>query len=361
MRVLHLNNEKTWRGGERQTLFLAAELPNHGVESVVGCRPASLLEKKVAERGLPTIPIGAGNLPAIIQVARASRQFDLIHCHTARGHSVAALSNLVSPKPVVVTRRVDFEPSRSAFNRFKYRQARKVVCISEFIARQLRDWGVPAERLAVVPSAIPTNSPFGVPPLGGSEARAELRKLLNISGDKTIVGNIAALVGHKDHATLLRAARHVASRRPDVVFVVIGEGELHEQLLSLRRELGLESVVHFAGFIPDAERLLPAFDVFVMSSCMEGLGSVVLDAFAAKIPVAATAGGGLPELVRDKQTGLLAAVGNDKALADKILQLLDDHALGEQLVEIAARFVSENYSVTAMAQRYLSIYKAVLA
>jgi glycosyltransferase involved in cell wall biosynthesis len=142
--------------------------------------------------------------------------------------------------------------------------------------------------------------------------------------------------------------------------VVIGEGNLHGDLLQLRRELGLEQRVKFLGYLPEAERFLPAFDVFAMSSCMEGLGSIILDAFAAGVPVAATTAGGIPELVRNGETGLLTPVGDASALAASIVRLLDDRVEADQLSQRAKKFVAEEFSVDRMADRYVEVYEKVL-
>lgn len=353
--ILHLNNEKTWRGGERQTLLLAAALPARGMQSTIACRHDGFLAHEAQLQGVPTLPVAAGNLGLGRDLRRYSSKFTLVHCHTGRGHSVAAINTLLSATPIIVTRRVDFLPRQSWFNRFKYRRAKKVVCISQFIAGQLRDWGVAQEKLVVIPSAVPLRS-------GSTKTDGKnLRDSLPIAADKRIIGNIAALVGHKDHATLLRAAREVVNRRRDVAFVIIGEGALRKNLERLRGELQLERDVHLAGFVPNAERLLPAFDVFAMSSAMEGLGSIVLDAFAAGVPVVSTAAGGLPELVKHGQTGLLAPVGDFKKLAGAILRMLDASSLAAELAANARKSVQANFSVDGMADRYLQVYREVLA
>ena len=93
---------------------------------------------------------------------------------------------------------------------------------------------------------------------------------------------------------------------------------------------------------------------------MEGLGSIVLDAFAAGVPVAATAGGGLPELVRNRETGLLTPIGNDLALSESVIELLTSDALVAQVTQKGRMFVSENFSVERMADRYLDIYKTII-
>lgn len=353
MKILHLNNEKTWRGGERQTLLLAAELQKRGLVNALACRPNAPLQAQAEQQKLRTLRLSGSTLMAMVDLVKAARHFDVLHCHTGRSHSLAAATAWCHRKPIIITRRVDFLPKKTWFNQFKYLRAAKVVCISEFIATQLRDWGVPKEKLSVIQSAVPSTTNL--------QSKSELRAELGLPLDKKIVGNIAALVGHKDHATLLRTARQVVDQRKDVLFVIIGEGELRADLLKLRDELQLEPHVKFLGYVPEAQKYLPAFDVFAMSSCMEGLGSIILDTFAAGIPVAATAGGGLPELVRDTETGLLVGVGDSSGLAGAILKLLNDEALAKKLASQAQKWVEQNCSVGKMAEMYVEIYQKVLA
>jgi glycosyltransferase involved in cell wall biosynthesis len=356
LRVLHINNEKTWRGGERQTLLTVLEQRRGGMDSRIALRRGAPLEAAANAAGVPFITLPKSAPWILLRLIRLARDFDLLHSHTGRAHSLCALAMLVRPRPLVVSRRVDFLPRDTWFNRFKYRRADKLVCISSFIAGQMRAADFAAQQLAVIPDAAPASDC-----LPKEECLAELRKKINLPPGGRIVGNIAALVPHKDHATLLRAARRVLAQRRDVVFVVIGDGELREDLLRLRAELGLEAGFFFAGFVPQAQRLLPAFDVFTMSSCMEGLGSIVLDAALAGVPVAATAGGGLPEIVSDNATGRLVPVGDDAALAGAIVELLDNPATGARLVAAAQARVRSEFSVAAMAAKYEAVYAEVLA
>jgi glycosyltransferase involved in cell wall biosynthesis len=353
MRVVHLNNEKTWRGGERQTFLLAEALAQHGVESVIACRPGGLLWQHASQHGVPVLPFAANSLVAGLQLARFGRRFDLVHCHTARAHSIAATVAGLVGRPLIATRRVDFEPPHTWFNHYKYRRADRVVGVCEFITNQLAAWGVAGEKLSTISSTIPA-------PRDDGPGRDDLRRQLDLPLDRPIIGNIAALVGHKDQATLLRAARAVADRRADVLFVVIGEGDLRAALLRQQKELGLDATVRFLGFVPEAQRFMRAFDVFVMSSCMEGRGGIVLDAFATRVPVASTAGGGLPELVRDGETGLLVPVGDDAALANAIVRLLDDRDLTGRVTATARAWLEREFTVERMAERYLALYRELL-
>ena len=356
LRVLHINSEKTWRGGERQTLLTVVEQRRAGLDSWLALRRGSPLEAKAKEAGVPFIALPNAAPAVLWKLIQIIGGFDLLHCHTGRAHSLCALASLFRPKPLVVSRRVDFPPRNNVFNRFKYRRSDKVICVSAHIAGQMRAASLAAERLVVIYDAVPVETI-----LSKQSCLAQLREIMALPAGKRIIGNIAALVPHKDHATLLRAAQRILARRQDVVFVVIGEGELREELLRLRDELKLAGHFFFAGFIPQAQRLLPAFDVFAMSSCMEGLGSIVLDAGLAGVPVAATAGGGLPEIIAHEQSGLLAPVGDAEQLAAAILRLLDEGALRVRLTAMAQVRIHEKFSVATMVAQYQAIYETVLA
>ncbi len=355
MRVLHLDNERTWRGGERQALLTAAEQRRAGIDAQLACRRGSPLERMATASGVPTIGIPTA-LPATIPpLARAARGFDVLHCHTGRTHSMAAVASLLTPRPVIVSRRVHVVPKPSAFNRWKYARADRIVCASRFIAGLLEAWGVSGDRLTVTYEAVPTSVE------SRESSRRRLRQLTGIADERPVVGNVAALVGHKDHATLLRAAQIVAARRPDVAIVVVGDGDLRDSLARQCRQLGLDHVVHFTGFVEQAERLLSAFDVFTLTSSDEGLGTIVLDAAAAGVPIAVTAAGGLPEIVLHGETGLVVPVADDAALASALLRLLQDRAAAAGFARAARARLDAEFDVARMVRRYVETYRVVIA
>jgi L-malate glycosyltransferase len=357
MRILHINNERTWRGGERQTLLTAVEQRRQGLDARLACRRGSPLDAAAQAEGLPVLGLSSFMPVALLTLVRAARRsYDLLHCHTGRAHSLAALATLLNHKAMVVSRRVDFVPRNSMFNRWKFRRASRVVCVSKWVAAVMRTWGLPAEQTAVIYEAVPEGTC-----LPRAEARSELSARTGIRDSRQIVGNIAALVEHKDQATLLRAARAVADRRPEVAFVIVGEGKLKPQLLELRESLNLTGIVYLTGFVPEAQRYLSGFDVFTMSSKMEGLGTIVLDAALAGVPVATTAGGGLPEAVLNEQTGLVVPVGDAEGLGRAILRLLEDAPLAERLAKAARARIAAEFSLTAMTRRYVEVYHQVLA
>jgi glycosyltransferase involved in cell wall biosynthesis len=178
---------------------------------------------------------------------------------------------------------------------------------------------------------------------------------LGIPDDALVVGNVAALSDHKDHRTLVEAAALVVDKNPRVAFVVAGDGELRDELEARARQLGLGPRFVMLGFRRDVDRLLPVFDVFCLSSKLEGLGTSLLDAMCFGRCVVATDAGGIPEVVADGKSGWLVPVGRPEALAA---------ALGEALAhpeERAARGASgrrlfeERYTAARMVEETLAV------
>jgi glycosyltransferase involved in cell wall biosynthesis len=282
----------------------------------------------------------------------------VVHAHDAHGHAAAVLaaSAFGLDAPVIVHRRVDFPPGGTAFSRWKYRHrsVRRIVCVSQAIAgilrRDVRDGG----RIEVVPDAVDVSRFARARPDG------RLRRELGIPATVPLVGNVAALAAHKDHATFVDAAALLLDGGLDARFVVVGDGPLRREIAARARDRGIASRLLLAGFRDDVPALLPELDVFLFTSREEGLGSSILEAFASRVPVVATAAGGIPELVSDGATGLLAPAGDAAALAWCVRRVLGDPALRARLVEGGARRAAE-HGVERMGERVLAIYREVAA
>jgi glycosyltransferase involved in cell wall biosynthesis len=210
---------------------------------------------------------------------------------------------------------VDF-PLRGAFSRRKYAACDRIIVVSQAIGAIVEGGGLDAGRVRLVYGGVVDRPPRP----GGREALAEL----GVPPGAPVVGNVAALTGHKDHATLVEAMARLRPRAPEARLVIAGEGELRPALEALVRQRGLEDRVIFAGFRRDLDRILPAFSVFCLSSHLEGLGTSVLDAMAFALPVVATAAGGIPEAVEDRVSGRLVPPRDPGALADALAEVLGD-------------------------------------
>jgi glycosyltransferase involved in cell wall biosynthesis len=166
------------------------------------------------------------------------------------------------------------------------------------------------------------------------------------------VGNVARLAEQKGHRTLIEAARILRAEGRDLRFVIVGDGELRDELESLAGDL-----VTFTGARDDVPELLASFDVFAFPSHFEGLCLAVIEAQAAGVPVVATPVGGIVETVVDGETGLLVRESDARSLADGIVRLLDDPALAARLAAEAKRRVLERYDEREMVRRTLELYR----
>jgi glycosyltransferase involved in cell wall biosynthesis len=175
------------------------------------------------------------------------------------------------------------------------------------------------------------------------------------------VGNVAALTEHKDHDTLIRAAAQVVERQPRARFVIVGDGELREPLTALAASLGLAEHVVFTGFRRDIDRLMPAFDVFCLSSILEGLGTSLLDAMSFSRPIVATRAGGISEAVADGETGLLVVPRDIGGLAVALLELLNDADRREAYGVAGRQRFDTHFTAERMVEETLTVYEELLA
>jgi glycosyltransferase involved in cell wall biosynthesis len=288
--------------------------------------------------------------PAILALARVLRRDRpavlLLHDpHAVSAALVASRLARVDSRAVAV-RRVDF-PLRGAFSRFKYGACHRVIVVSRAIENIVQGGGIPAERLRLVYEGVPDP----VPQPGGQEALAAL----GVPPGVPVVGNVAALTGHKDHATLIEAMALLRKRQEEARLVIAGEGELRPALEALVAERGLADRVVFAGFRRDLDRLRPAFSVFCLSSHLEGLGTSLLDAMAFGLPVVATAAGGIPEAVEDGVTGRVVAPRDPVALAGALEEVLGDDAHRRALGAAGRRRFLERFTADRMVEETVRV------
>jgi glycosyltransferase involved in cell wall biosynthesis len=171
-----------------------------------------------------------------------------------------------------------------------------------------------------------------------------------------VVGNVAALVPHKGQRYLVDAAHLVVQALPDARFLILGEGELRDHLERRVHDHHLEKHVFLPGFRTDVLGCMKSFDIFVMSSVTEGLGTSLLDAMACARPIVATRTGGIPEVVDDGVTGLLVPPRDPHALARAIVTLLSDADLRQRFGQAGLQRVRQRFTVERMVAGTLAVY-----
>lgn len=353
LRVVHVASGREWRGGQRQVWLLARELARLGdVAQIVVTGRDSELAARLAEDGVPVRPVTwrMGLDPRVVPTVIAALAGDpvVVHAHDAHAVTLGGMAARFRGRPLVATRRVDFPLRRRGF----WARATRVIAISDAVAGVLVADGIARERITVIHSGVdPTEVRRAV--------RLGIRERLGLPPGTVIVANVAALVPHKDHATLLRAAAALTGRFSDVHWVVAGAGPEREGLERLRASLGLEQRVHLLGQVDEPGRLIADADCFVMSSSEEGLGTAVLDAMALGIPVASTSAGGLPEMLKGG-AGVLAPPHDPEALADAVARLLSAPDFARETARQATIAV-ERFTARRMAEAVRSVYRSCVS
>ena len=357
LRVVHVDTERGWGGGQRQLHGLATGMRRRGHQAWVVARPDTLLAAALARDGVPVVPVNpafewdpvaAARLRALLRRVRP----DVVHAHAAHALAVAALAAAGTSVPLLAARRVALAPRRNPLSRWKYARPARFIAVSERVREVLCANGIARERVSVVRSGVD---------LDRRVSRADpatLRSLGLVPGRPLVVMVSALVPPHKDPRTFLDAVAATRRAGHDVQALLIGDGPLAPAAARACRSLDLDGVVRMPGFRPDAVELLAAADVAVLSSRDEGLGTTLLDAMACGIPVVATAAGGVTEIVRDGVDGLLVAVGDGAALGAAIGRVLRDPALASALAE-AGRARVRQFSIDSTVEGTLEVYRTL--
>jgi glycosyltransferase involved in cell wall biosynthesis len=356
---LHIDTARTWRGGQNQVLLTVNGLRALGQRAALVAHPDGELRTRVAE-GLELVPLAPRSemdLTAAWRLARLLKRLrpDVIHAHDPHGVAMAAFAlSMGGPAqpPLIASRRVDFHLKGHSLSRWKYRQVDCFIAASDAIRQMLMTDGIPADRVITVHEGIDVDHVRAAPPVNVHAA-------LWLPHQAPVVGSIGALVPHKGHRYLIDAAALVCRDLPDTRFVIFGEGELRGHLERLVREHHLEKHVLLPGFRADVIGCLKGFDVFVMSSVTEGLGTSLLDAMAASKAIVATRTGGIPEIVDHAVNGLLVPPRDAPALAGAIVTLLEDAPLRVRMGAAGLVRVTDRFTVERMVAHTAAVYERV--
>lgn len=353
---LHIDTARTWRGGQNQVLLTVNGLRAIGERAALVAHPDGELRARAAE-GLELIPLAPRSemdFSAAWRLWRVIRRLQpaIVHAHDPHGVAMAAFALSMGRAAgirLVASRRVDFHLKTNSLSRWKYGRVDCFIAASEAIRQMLIGDGIDASRVVTVHEGIDVDYVREMPAVN-------VHEVLWLPHHAPLVGNVAALVPHKGQRYLIEAAGIVCREMPDVRFVIFGEGELREHLERLTREHHLEKHVFLPGFRPDIQGCIKDFDVFVLCSVTEGLGTSLLDAMAASKPIVATRTGGIPEVVEDGLNGLLVPPRDAGALARAIVTLLGDEPRRRRLADAGYARVTERFTVERMVAETAALY-----
>jgi glycosyltransferase involved in cell wall biosynthesis len=362
LRVLQLIPTLDRSGAEKQMVLLALGLPRDRFRvEVAALTRLGPLKAELDEAGVPVTLIGKRHkvdpwaLGRLARFLRAGR-FDVVQTWIYAADTYGRVAARWAGIPVVVTAEmaVDLWKGRSelAVDRVLARWTDRVVGNSEAVVAFYRKVGIPAGKLAMIPSGIGDEEPPEVDP-------AAVRVGLGLPADAPLVLFAGRLAEQKGVETLIAALDLLQHVRPDLRGLIVGEGPLRSRLEALARGFRLteERRLTFLGHRDDVPRLLAAADVLVLPSHYEGLPNVILEAMRFRKPVVATAAPGTTEVVRDGLTGLLVPLRDPPALAQAIRRVIAEPDLARALGEAGRARVEAEFGAARMIERFAGLYE----
>ncbi len=363
MRIVQLSTMMSFYGGEVHLASLAAGMLARGHEVTCVVRPGSDLARVLPKRGLEV-----RNLPLVdwfdpASVARLSRLVrsvgcDILHTHLPRDYFLAAVATLGTGVANVGTRHQLHPLSHALLKRPFLDRFSEFIAVSKAVGEGLLQAGVvPRDRLSVVYHGLDSA-------VGGAAGGQRLRLQAGVSTETPLVGFVGRLCPTKGVDTLVRAAGIMKDRWPQLKMILVGDeapgSNYRSDLERLIKQLDLEDVISFSGYVHGAGQISQAFDIQVVPSVAEPFGLVTLEAMAAGVPVVVSNSGGSPEIVRDGVEGFLFAPGDEKNLARKLDCLLDSAGLRQEMGQRGAQRAAESFSLAKMLDRTEEVYRRAL-
>ena len=366
MNVLLTDATDIFAGGEDYVLTLARSLTRRGHSVWVSASPGHLLLSKCTESSLPVVPIAYGGMSRVFGVSRRlrramrERSIAIVHSNANYDRTCAAIAAAAAGAKHVAgvhsTHSIKHNITHALRNRFG---------TSHFITDAdagrevlLREDGIPPGKVTTIPIGIDADPAEVRAPL-----RARTRSAMGIDEKTIVVGNVARLVPFKGHRYLLEAAALIARERTDVLFVIVGDGELEAALKEQADRLGISGSVRFLGFRDDLRELYPAFDVYCHSSidlASEMFPIAILRALASGLPVVSTDVGGISAMIEEGHSGHLTPAEDPPALAGALLGLIADVTRRTAFGRASAALYERRYTAPAMAENVERIYRHVM-
>ncbi len=379
IKVLYVIGQLDRGGAERQLLELATRLPKDRFEPVVCClgRPGPL-GREIEESGVRLVvhakPVGnfSGASRKLARLVRAERPV-ILHAFLSSANWRGLVVGRLLRVPIVITsmRNVDVHTKfrGNAIERLLSSITDQVIAnagaVKDYVAEM--HW-VDPRRIRVVYNGISVERVLGR--ATGTPGGAEAPWVTDVPAGESFPGSgagegptvtvIASLTPKKDHRTFLAAAARIASERPEVRFLVVGDGPLRAELSEHAKDLGLGDAVTFAGSTDKVGAVLASTDVFVLTSIKEGCSNVILESMAAGRPVVATSVGGNPELIAEGETGFLLPVGDAEGIARRVLDLLGDEELRRRMGRAGRERVLARYTTEHMVDDTIGFYLEML-
>ncbi len=376
-RILHVIRPA--EGGMKEHLTsLAAGLKQRGYVIEVACPGNTPLAAETAQLGLKVHPIDlvgplnpGSDLQCIRQLHNILRQgqYDIIHFHGAKAglvgraaavtagcrNTVLTVHNFIIYEEVPLAKKIIFKYGEQLLSRV----TSKIITVSQALKDDLiANYKIAPDKLIPIYNGIDT-SKYKDNPVNHSD-----RAQYGIISGTEVVGTVARMAPQKGLNYLIEAAAVISQTSPEkareITFIIAGDGPLRSELEDLAGRLGVRDKVLFPGYVQNIPGLLSCLDIFVIPSIAEGLSITTIEAMAAGLPVVASRVGGLPELVRQGETGFLVEPRDPRGLADALLRLLADREARRQLGHNGRLLATQQFSSESMVDQTCRVYEDIL-
>jgi len=365
VRLIQVTVSKVWRGHEQKIIYLYEAFRDLGYveDQWIVCAKNSEIYEIATQKNMQVIGLECKSeydlkfAKSLKQIADKNKA-DIVFIHNSHSHTLSVLASVFYGLkiPLVLCRTLIKRVDTNFFRKWKYnyKGIKKIICVSYPVVDVLKYAVKDESKLCVVGSVTDINK------FTKQEKTGVLHKEFHIPRDYKIVGNIAAFTGFKDHVTWVNAVEELVKRKIKAKYILIGDGELEQDIRDLVAQKGLEEHIIFAGFRKNIPELLPEFDLFMFTSNNEPTGGVLLEAYACKVPIVAADAGGIPEVVVENETGLLAKVGDPIDFANKVEALMTNSELQDKFKQNGYQFLKENFTKDVISKKMFNELQAVL-
>ncbi|QYA25790.1 glycosyltransferase family 4 protein [Gramella sp. MT6] len=366
MKILHISGHTSWGGSEQQLFNTIEELEKYDVQQMAFCfldTPTHIALKKTRTEifAIEKVkPHKSEYLRFLANIVR-NNKVDIIHLHTSDALTGFVLCDLIYSLNVATVYSRKHVRNKSSFLsklKYNYRNIDSIICVSDYVkdhfSKVLNDTA--RQKLTVIRDGVKQSN-------SDIEEEYSLRKKLNISEDKVLIGNIANHTKAKDLKTLIKAVSYLVHELNYRNFKLVQIGEFSKRTPEYKKEVEserIEEYLSFTGFLENASILIPEFDVFAMSSEREGGPSSVIESFFYKTPVVSTRVGIIEETIENGKNGFSVEVGDYKDLAEGIKKLAESPELRNEFSEKSHKMFFENFTTQSLGKNTYEAYASLL-
>ena len=373
-KILYIITKSNWGGAQRYVYDLATSLPKEKFDVVVALGGTGALKEKLENAGIKVIQLSS--LSRDISIVRDIVSFveiysliskekpDILHVNSSKAGGIGAFAGrlLQVPRIIFTLHGLASNEDRPLwqkkilifFHWFTIVLSHMTIAVSQKIKNEVVFLPFIHKKITTIHNGVKEHD------LQQKEsARQALslhnKTLINLQ-DQFWVGSVAELHKTKGLSYAIEAMRILAKTAPHIKYVVIGEGEERKHLESLIQKYQLQNNVFLLGFIENASKYLPAFDIFLLSSISEALGYAILEAGHAHLPVIATSVGGIPEIILNKKTGIVIPSRNAPRIAEAIEESAKENSIRNKLGDALNEIVLNVFSFKKMQEKTISVY-----